>query len=126
MPLRAGSFAQVEGIDFAAGLHYAAGSRELYAVILNAFAANHCGTAARVRTALDSGDVETAKRAVHSLKGAAGTVGAFELQETAKAVENAIADHLPQIISQEMKVLERLIGPMMEQIQSALISENSE
>lgn len=115
--------AQIEGISFADGLYYAAGNRELYKAILKAFAANHGDSIRRAQSALSTGDNETARRTVHSLKGAAGTIGAAELQKTAQAAEHAIADQQEQAIVRAMAGLERLISPMLPRIQAVLAAE---
>src|SRR4029077_9678755 len=48
------------------------------------------GTVAGIRRALSMGDAATAERAAHSLKGAAGTLGAMTLSEAAARAETAI------------------------------------
>ena len=54
------------------------------------FAQQQAGTAKGITAALAAGDLATAERAAHSLKGAAGTLGAAELSEAAVRAETAI------------------------------------
>ena len=54
------------------------------------FAEQQAATVEAIRKALSMGDAATAERAAHSLKGAAGTLGAGALSEAAAKAETAI------------------------------------
>ncbi len=59
-------------------------------MLLRKFAEQQAGTIAAIRGALSTGDAATAERAAHSLKGAAGTLGAHALSEAAAKAETAV------------------------------------
>ena len=81
---------QVDGLDVAAGLKATRGNTERYLRLLQMFATTHTDSMAQVRNALAAGDIESARREAHSLKGAAGTLGIHGIQQHALALETAI------------------------------------
>ena len=91
----AADFPALPGIDVAAGLDLVGGDAELYRRVLVKFRDQLGGGFERefAAKAADQ-DWPGAARLVHSLKGVALTVGAFELGEAAKALEEA-ARHDP-------------------------------
>jgi CheY-like chemotaxis protein len=78
------------GIDTERGLKLTGNKREHYESLLREFAKQEVGAVDRMRTALAAGDAATAQRGAHSLKGAAGSLGATTLAEKAFAAETAI------------------------------------
>ena len=89
-PRRARSNSPFPGIDVRAGLKRTGGNLRRYEILLRKFAEQQSGTVAAMRSALSAGDAATAERAAHSLKGAAGTLGANALAEAAAKAETAI------------------------------------
>ena len=83
----------VPGIDAASALRRMMGNQGLYINALRLFCSQQEGVADAVRRALDTGDMEGARRLVHTLKGGAGTIGAAELVAQAAALEAEIAAH---------------------------------
>jgi CheY-like chemotaxis protein len=85
---------RIPGIAMAAALVHVGGKYPLLKRILQRFRNDYVqGFAARYSEAFDQGDYKTSLRLVHSLKGVASTVGAIELAEAAKLLENAVARH---------------------------------
>jgi len=82
----------VRGIDIAAALKRTGGNRKRYEALLLRFAAQQEDTAEAIRDALAAGDRGTAERDAHSLKGAAGTLGADVVSHAAAKLEAAIRD----------------------------------
>jgi HPt (histidine-containing phosphotransfer) domain-containing protein len=80
----------VPGIDVDAGLRRTGGNRKRYETLLRKFAEQQSGTGAAIVAALGKGDMATAERTAHSLKGAAATLGAKALAEAASQAEAAI------------------------------------
>ena len=80
------------GIDPLRGLRNAGGSEALYRRILLRFTETQPGVPRRVREALEQGEVETAAREAHTLKGLAGTIGADGLSRRAQRLENALRE----------------------------------
>ena len=81
---------QIDGIDVKSALKRTGGNRKRYEALLRRFAQQHSGTVDEIRKALSMGDAATAERVAHSLKGAAGTLGATTLSEAAARAETAI------------------------------------
>src|SRR4029078_12989664 len=81
---------EIDGIDVKSALKRTGGNRKRYETLLRRFAQQQVGTVDGIRKALALGDAATAERAAHSLKGAAGTLGAVALSEAAAKTETAI------------------------------------
>jgi PAS domain S-box-containing protein len=62
------------GVDVEAGLSITRGSPERFVRLLRLFVSGHREDISRLRQALADGDLQTAERVVHSLKGAAGSL----------------------------------------------------
>jgi two-component system sensor histidine kinase/response regulator len=84
------ALACLPGFDAAKGLANLAGRREHYLRILRSFIENYPADSTRLEQWLEAGKIEEAQRHAHSIKGAAGTLGATTLQEQAAALEAAI------------------------------------
>ena len=80
----------IDGIDVKSALKRTGGNRKRYEALLRQFAEQQAATVEDIRKALSMGDAATAERAAHSLKGAAGTLGAGALSEAAAKAETAI------------------------------------
>jgi HPt (histidine-containing phosphotransfer) domain-containing protein len=80
----------IAGIDVRAGLKRTGGNCRRYEALLRKFAEQQAPAIAAMTGALSAGDAATAERAAHSLKGAAGTLGANSLSEAAARAETAI------------------------------------
>lgn len=80
----------IQGVDTKAALRRTGGNRRRYESLLRRFAESQAGTVEEIRTALASCDVSTAERAAHSLKGAAGNLGATALADVAAKAEAAV------------------------------------
>lgn len=80
----------ITGVDTTSGLRRLGGKRERYEALLRKFAEKQAGTVIAVRVALNAGDLSGAEREVHSLKGAAATLGAVTLSEVASDAEAAL------------------------------------
>lgn len=64
------------------------------------------------RGVLDAGDLETARRNAHSLKGAAGNIGAVNLQAAAKALEDACRERDVSEIRSQLESVEAAFSEM--------------
>jgi len=80
----------LSGIDIKDGLTRLGGDEQLYRRVLNKFSQGQSDALIRVRTAMSQGDVETAKRDAHTLKGVAGNIGAKALFSTTQTLEHDI------------------------------------
>jgi two-component system sensor histidine kinase/response regulator len=80
----------IEGIDFETGLKRLGGKRERYEALLRKFADKQATTVFTVRAALAAGDAAAAERDLHSLRGAAASLGANALAEAAAKAEQSL------------------------------------
>jgi len=80
----------IDGIDTEGGLKRLGGKRERYEALLLKFADKQALTVVGVRAALAAGDLATAERDLHSLKGAAASLGANALAEAAANAEQSL------------------------------------
>jgi signal transduction histidine kinase/CheY-like chemotaxis protein len=95
---------QISGVDTKAALRRTGGNRKRYESLLNRFADSQADAVAEIRSALAAGDIPTAERTAHSLKGAAGNLGATALAEEAAKTETAVKSGLsidPALVSLE-------------------------
>ncbi|WP_431047205.1 response regulator [Roseateles sp. L2-2] len=82
---------QIAGLDVQAGLATAGGHLPLYRKLLRTFHDTQTGFAADFADAAAAGDAVAMTRLAHSLRGAAGTLGARPLSAAAGALEQACA-----------------------------------
>jgi two-component system sensor histidine kinase/response regulator len=79
--------ASVDGIDMESALQRLGGNEKLYRRILLKFREGHTDSVDQIYQALDTGDIETAHRIAHTMKGLAGNLGADALQSAAENVD---------------------------------------
>lgn len=80
----------IAGVDTRLGLKRTGDNQKRYETLLRRFARQQAGAIKAISESLSAGDTATAERAAHSLKGAAGALGASALAEAAAKVETAI------------------------------------
>jgi len=81
---------ELGGIDTADGLARVGGNKKLYRKILKKFRAGNEGVMEKIRAELDQNDLDQAERLVHGVKGASGNIGATELFESARILDDAL------------------------------------
>jgi two-component system sensor histidine kinase/response regulator len=112
--LATGPFAGIAGLDERRGLSIACGNAKLYRTILSRFVLGQAGTPARVHQALADGDLPTAERLAHTLKGVAANIGAAELSRVAAALEESLRTYEPPVIVQErLQAVERPLAALV-------------
>jgi two-component system, sensor histidine kinase and response regulator len=78
---------ELPGINLPQGLRRLAGNQTLYRSLLGKFFTGYAQTAEEIRQTLQSGDLATAERLAHTLKGVAGNLGAERLAAAATALD---------------------------------------
>lgn len=78
------------GIDLDWGLERIGGNRRLFRKLLREFAVNHGHAPEILMRHLAEGDLDSAKRELHTLKGVAGNIGALALQREAARLEQVL------------------------------------
>jgi PAS domain S-box-containing protein len=115
---RASTFPEVPGLDTRAGLKRCAGNEATYRKILRKFRDTQAQAPQRTRIALQAGDMATAEREVHTLKGVAGNIGAEAVYEAARTAETAIRSG--ENIDASVDALERPLALLIEALSSSL------
>jgi two-component system sensor histidine kinase/response regulator len=86
--------ADIPGLDTRLGLNRLAGRPASYIRLLRKFAERQPAEMASLQQALADGDLRTAKRVAHTLKGLAATMGATLLQSSSQRLEESIRENL--------------------------------
>ncbi|MFW5837056.1 MAG: response regulator, partial [Desulfovibrionaceae bacterium] len=89
-PAEAGELPELPGVDTAEGLARLGGKTDLYLRLLGEMCSEHGDVARQARSFLEQGDLDSARRLAHSLKGVAGNLSARRLQESAEGLEQAL------------------------------------
>ena len=84
--------AQVGGLDVAHGLALVRGNATKHAKMLRLFAETHADDIPQLRAALAGDDLPVMQRRAHTLKGAAGTIGARPVAAAAAALHQALRE----------------------------------
>ena len=108
----------IEGIDTGGALKRLGGKRERYETLLRKFADKQAGSVVAIRAALASGDLMAAEREVHSLKGAAASLGAMDLATAAAEAEHLLKTGSPSEAS--LKALENSLAAVVAAIRAKL------
>ncbi len=88
----AAALAAIPGLDLAQGLRILRGRMERYQQLLRLFVTGHTNDMDNLLAHLRAGDLDTAKRLAHTLKGTAGNMGATHLSAQAAQLEKAISE----------------------------------
>jgi HPt (histidine-containing phosphotransfer) domain-containing protein len=113
----------IAGIDTRSALKRTGGNRKRYEGLLRKFAEQQAAAVQEIRAAMAAGDTATAQRAAHSLKGAAGNLGAGALAEAAAKAETALTTE--QGVESALESLARSLDAAVEAIRTALPAEVS-
>jgi PAS domain S-box-containing protein len=84
-----------DGLDVERGIAVVRGDVAVYTRLLRQLAASHRDDVQAMRSELDAGQNDAAMRRAHSIKGAAGSLGATGIQAAAAALEQALRSELP-------------------------------
>jgi two-component system, sensor histidine kinase and response regulator len=83
---------ELPGISMASGLGRVGGNKQLYAKLLCQFKDGQEKAVEQIKAALQSGDVDTATRLAHTVKGVSGNLGGESLYRAAAELEKAIKE----------------------------------
>jgi CheY-like chemotaxis protein len=100
---------QIEGIDLRNALNRLAHDRALLVRLIRGFARDFGDWESRLRAALADDDLQSAVRLAHTLKGAAGNIGATQLQTTAGHLEAALAHGNTDAVDESIDALTQLL-----------------
>ena len=111
------NFPELSGIDLDKALPRVGNNKRLLRKLLFEFHSDHHEITGLMKNALQQGDIDSIKRHAHTLSGVAGNLGADELQQAARSVEQTVIEAAdPREISRRIQHLEALFTPLMEQL----------
>jgi PAS domain S-box-containing protein len=77
-------------VDVETGILQTGGSPEVYRELLATFLRDYCGKGEELRLEVQRGDLQSASRMAHSMKGVAGFIAALPLYDAAQRLETAL------------------------------------
>jgi diguanylate cyclase (GGDEF)-like protein/PAS domain S-box-containing protein len=89
------------------GLNNIGGDENLYNQLLDSFRRDHGGDFQKIRDALGTGDISLAHRLAHTLKSAAGLLGASRIRHAAFEIEKALAEERTDRAALVLPLLEK-------------------
>jgi PAS domain S-box-containing protein len=128
LPATAGTPAvpQVPGLDTDEGLQRVQGDLPLYLRLLSALAEKERDSPRKIREALARGDLHSARRMAHTLKGMAATVGAREVMSRAAELEQCLTEQTPNDLRAEaLERLDRPLTALLDALAEALVAPSS-
>ncbi len=87
-----GSNETVSGINMEEGISRLGGNRRLYRDLLSKFSDNHRQFVGVLKAKWEAGDLDEARRMVHTLKGLSGSLGMSDLHHCSRQLEESIKD----------------------------------
>ncbi len=113
----------VGGLDIDDGLRRVGGNRKLYRNLLVKFSRDFAGSAQEIRGLLEQGDLATAERLAHTVKGVAGNIGASDLQTKATELDDALKEAREADYEQLLSVYATTLATLVESLAAAGLQE---
>jgi two-component system sensor histidine kinase/response regulator len=109
-------FPIIHGLDPKAGLRRVGNNATLYRKLLLQFRREQGASAAHIRVALAEGDLETATRAAHNLKGVAANLGALQASAQAAELEKRLRGQALQDLEGPLGLLDRTLERLCQEL----------
>jgi two-component system sensor histidine kinase/response regulator len=116
---------KIPGIDTEDGLRRVGGNLRLYRAMLQQYADAQATSPAELRAALAAGDVKTAERLAHTLKGVSATLGIKVASAAAAVVEDRLRHGGLQGIDYQLATLEQTTEAVIAGIRTALAAAST-
>jgi len=103
---------EIDGIDTDVGLHHILGDRRKYSLMITRFIDIHRNSSSEILSALELRNIPKVIALIHTLRGAAGHIGAIQLQKESEEMEEQLRrSEIPSKESQQQffSTLDRLI-----------------
>ena len=110
----------IPGLETDKALRHLEGNVDLLRKLIIRFGATQADTVTRIRTAIESGDAETAARAAHTFKGVAGNIGATQMFERAAMVEGMLKQGKADGLADALDEMEQELNLLLERIAAAM------
>ena len=123
-PVEQPSFPDIPGIDSVIGLRSTGNNPAHYIRMLKVFTETHREDLTLIRTAILSGDLLTAQRIAHTLRGLLGTFGVRQMEQQVVALEIAMREQPMDVVLKTLGQLSSVFLPLLSEIQSRTPSLN--
>ncbi len=110
----------IEGINISEALLRMGGNKKLLLNLLKKFHFNYSDFCDQVNRAMDKKDFELARRLVHTLKGVSGNLGAEELHNSVKKLENDIKETKGENFNYLIKIVSEKLITLLDSIRANL------
>lgn len=94
-------------------------NKKLYVNILNKFVENNKDIVQKIKISYQKKDYETTKRIIHTLKGVSGNIGADEIHNLTKVVEQDIVNHKDASLKEGLIILDKKIQQLIKSISTS-------
>ena len=115
-------FPDIDGLDVDSGISISGGSEDIYLETLGMFYKDCLEKINYIGECLENGNIQLYVIHVHGLKSASANIGALELSEAAKALENAGAQGDMGYIERHNDVFVRELKLLLERINAVLVT----
>ena len=105
------ALAAISGLDAERGRRSLGGRNTAYLRLLHKFTASHADSLPELRLRLEQAELTDARRLVHSIKGAAATLGATRIHQCAARLEAAIRTASPAAAIESLEAAIRTASP---------------
>ncbi|MBF0120852.1 MAG: response regulator [Desulfobacterales bacterium] len=104
------------GIDIESGLKRLKGNKQLFKDLLIGFSKKYANAKEEIRNEIEKGEINTAKRLVHTIKGISGNISANHVHAAACELELAIEDKKEDIYSNLLLNFDQALQKVLESI----------
>ncbi len=111
---------EMTGIEVQTGLVRAGGNESLYVDLLSKFHRDYADATSQIKSALNNGEHELAKRLVHTVKGVSGNIGAIDLEKTASEMETAVRKQSASDLENLLDQFEKELNIVLDSISNAV------
>ena len=112
------------GIELEPAMKRLGNNMELFCQILKKFENKYSGVSGELKSLLDAGDLEEAKKLSHTVKGVAGNISAMELQKATGDLETVIAEHRTNDFEGSISKFQSALDRALESV-STIVEEKS-
>ena len=112
--------AEIAGISLRDGLRFCGGKSAFYVRMLQQFRQNKVGLAGEISECIAAGDLDAARRLAHTNKSIAAHLGATQLADSARALEQALNDGDDAAIARAQADFAGCLNAVIKSLQQAL------
>jgi HPt (histidine-containing phosphotransfer) domain-containing protein len=107
---------KIDGIDLPSGLRRVNGNKKLFRKLLLDFAGNYEFVTEEISGFINQGDLDTALRIAHTLKGVAGNISANSIEAAASDLETSIANKDTKKYKKQLSELDCVLQPAIAEL----------